>query len=304
MTRFIKLFISVVLVVWLAWFQKFVIQEILTAQTFSTARLLIGLALIVLACMIMVVLFAISEIETWQFERLVYDGDNKLAAGELELAREVYVKAQQINNRWMNSKPARLFILNKLLAAYRELGDQASCVDIEHRLRAIESAPNFMRIEKRILQENLVSEKDAISSSIKRPANYIIATTFAVSLLLIGWYYAPPPVDFPIINDLFIRLTGSILIIFTVGESLCGKAHGGAGPTAYWNRTPYWYSFRAGCFLFFGITMELRFDRLMTAKGYWQIPADIQTWFIMIAGILLCSSVCYVLAYCKSEDGN
>jgi hypothetical protein len=304
MQRFIKLFICFVLVGCLALAEKCVIHEILTAQTFAVARIWFGLALFGLACITMVILFLIGEIETWRFDRLVYQGDSNLSTGNIELAQRFYLKAQRINDRWMRSKTLRLLILNKLLPIYRALDDQTSYADVSHRIHAIEHAAGVPRLEELMPRENLASEKDAISSLIKRPENYIIATVFAISLCLLGWYFMPPQSGFPITNELIIRLGGAILIAITIGEALSGKAPGGNGPTAYWDKTPYWFTFRAGCFLYFGVIMVFRFDRLWLTKGYWQLPADLKTGLVSFGSLTLCCLVCYVLAYLKNYSSS
>jgi len=94
MVRFIKILLSISLLGWLAWFEKFVIQEIFSAQTFSYARMFIGLAIFVLVCITILVLFLIGEFETWRFERLVNQGNDKVGKKEFETARDIYIRAQ------------------------------------------------------------------------------------------------------------------------------------------------------------------------------------------------------------------
>ncbi len=304
MQRSIRIFISILLLASLGLSEKIVIHEIVKAQTFGIAHLFFGLAIFGLASLTMVILILINEIETWRFERLVCQGDNKLAAGQIEFARQFYLEAQRLNDRWMTSRNLSLLILRKLLDIHRLLDDKISYADCEHRIQAIESVANVPRLEQRMLQESLASEEEAISSQIKRPENYIIAGTFALGLFIFGWYFAPPQSGFPIINDVLLRLAGTVLTIFTIAEALAGKAHGGAGPTAYWNKTPFWFAFRAGCFLFFGVMMTLRFDRFGLTKGYWQMPADLQTGLISSGSLAVCCLACYILAYLKNDKSS
>jgi hypothetical protein len=297
--RWISLCLTVVVLGWLACFEKYVVEGIFAARTFASARPLLALAIVVLAAIIASLLALITLIAEWRFERLVARGDEQSAAGTPAEALGTLIQAQRINDRFIGSRELRLCVLRRLSAVYQQLGYRDSCIDVEHRIRAIESLPPCTTLVTRIINES----PEYPGPEPVRKTNYAIAAIFALCLLLAGFFLLPGPANVPLLEDCFFRCAGAALITFVMAEAMSGKAHGGARPTtAYWNRTPYWFSIRVGVFLCVGIELTLRLDRLLGTTGYFQLPASGKDWAILLGVLVLCSLASWILGYLHEKN--
>ena len=183
----ISLFLTIVLLGWLCWFEKSVIEAVFAAQNFAVSRNWLGLSIFVFALIITAVLYLIELFARWRFDRIIAIVDEQVTAGALTDALASLLEAQRLNDRWMSSRALRLSVLHRLSAVYRQTNYRAGYVDVEHRIKAIESSPEFISLEQRIMKEVLKGYKPDPG----RLKDYAVVCVFAV-LLLLAVCWLPP----------------------------------------------------------------------------------------------------------------
>lgn len=116
-----------------------------------------------------------------------------------------------------------------------------------------ESAP-LAPLEQRVAME-------LIANAPKEPKSklvYAIAAIFVSCVLTASICQSPAPPGVTLWQDVLLRVIGGAGSAFVLAEAMHGRAHGGAGPTAYFDKQPYWFSIRSGLFLCLGISWTER----------------------------------------------
>ncbi len=276
----------------LCWIDCQLIVGLSTAATFGTARNTFGVILLVAVVITFLCLFIYSTVQEMLFERLLRTAREIVDRGTHTAARDAYIKAQIFNDRWLQRKDLRLVVLQGLLEIYQKTGDLINANDVEHRIRVNHRSDAVTTMEQRLIQERLApAPKESKSTHV-----YLIATIFAGCILIGSVYQCPAPPEVPFWQDLSLRLVGWIGSAFILAEAMHGRAHGGAGPTAYFDERPNCFAIRSGLLLFLCIFIMLRLDRTVITSGFWQLPITMHGWFITVGGPSICGLLTYALA--------
>lgn len=291
--------ISLVLIAWFIWLEVILGKALLQTQTFWTAKMTIGGMLVVLAASIAALLTILSTISAWLIGNYLEQGDRSLAADSPTEAMGWYLRAQRLNDRFLRSEEVRGLLLGRFEQLYIKTNDQQGLDDIRHRMKAVEQKGDFRSLEEHAVADWSIEQKPP-----KTPrANYVMAASFALACLISTYILMPPLDGIPIAKDVIRRLLGACLITFVVAEAMAGKAHGGTHPTvAFFKKEPYWFSIRAGCFLFFGVALIAPLERQMITDSYFGLPADKMSWIIFSVAMISSWIVCYVLGYLHKKS--
>jgi hypothetical protein len=214
------------------------------------------------------------------------------SAGAPAMALNALMRVQVFNDRWIHRSDFRLMILEELLINYRKIGDSTNAADVAYRINVIKKATPVTTVEQRLVEETLMNQP-------KEPKNrvfYLLSALFVSGVFAGMCYLHPTPNWVPSCLDVLARLFGWAGSVFILAESMHGRAHGGSGPTAHFQKEPVWFSIRSGFLLCACLSIMLRLDQLVPATGYWQLPATYSGWAIGIGGMLLCTLLTYSMA--------
>lgn len=292
LSQIIILFSSVLSVLALCWIDWQLLVSMTSESTFGSAKITFGIALIVLVVIIFLGLHIYESVLEIFFERLLKAAKEMAARGLQSRAQASLIQAQLFNDRWLHRRDFQLAVLQELSENYRQTGDISSVTDVEYRIKVIQESDSVVPLEQRVALE-------LIEDAPKEPKSklvYAMAAMFVSCVLIASICQCPAPPGVTLWQDVLLRVIGGAGSAFVLAEAMHGRAHGGAGPTAYFDKQPYWFSIRSGLFLCLGITVLLRLDRTVETSGFWQLPVTWHGWYIVICGPLICALLTFVLA--------